>query len=158
MHYGPMMLAILAGFILPIQGALNSKLGAVLDHPMQSTLISYIGGFIACVVFLLIFHPSLPELKTFKSIEPHLLTGGFLGAVFVSAMLYLMPKIGVANMLAAAIVGQLIMSLMLDHFGAFGNPVIKVSATRVFGVLLLLAGLYFIRGTEEIAVIKGSTT
>lgn len=150
MNYVPFILAILAGFLLPIQGSINAKLGVLLEHPMQSTLVSYIGGLIACLVVLLIFNPAFPDSKRLTSIEPYLYFGGFLGAVFVSAMLYLMPKIGVANMLAAAIIGQLIMSLVLDNWGAFGNPVIKISFSRLFGVFLLLSGLYFIQSPNNV--------
>jgi len=45
-------LAILIGAVLPIQGALLSKLGPLLNHPIQATLVSYIGGVFACVLVL----------------------------------------------------------------------------------------------------------
>ncbi len=136
--------AVVAGSMLPIQGALNSRLGAVMIHPMQATLISYIGGTIACVVFLLVAQASIPDYKRLASIDWYLYLGGFLGAVFVSAMLYLMPRIGIANMLAAAILGQLVMSLLFDHFGLAGITV-EINASRVIGVILLLAGVYFLQ-------------
>ena len=36
-------LAIFVGAVLPVQGALLSKLGSLLNHPIQATLVSYIG-------------------------------------------------------------------------------------------------------------------
>ncbi len=136
--------AVIAGSMIPIQGALNARLGAAMVHPMQATLVSYIGGTIACVVVLLIAQASLPDYKRLAGIDWYLYLGGFLGAVFVSGMLYLMPKIGIANMLAAAILGQLVMSVAFDHFGLAGITV-EINASRIFGIVLLLAGVYFLQ-------------
>ena len=136
--------AVIAGSMIPIQGALNARLGAAMVHPMQATLVSYIGGTIACVVVLLIAQASLPDYKRLASIDWYLYLGGFLGAVFVSGMLYLMPKIGIANMLAAAILGQLVMSVAFDHFGLAGIT-IEINGSRIIGIVLLLAGVYFLQ-------------
>ncbi len=144
MNWFLVLLAVFAGAMLPMQGALNARLGAAMVHPMQATFVSYIGGTIACVIVLLMAQASLPDYKRLASIDWYLYLGGFLGAVFVSGMLYLMPRIGIANMLAAAILGQLVMSLIFDHFGLAGIKV-EISANRIFGVVLLMAGVYFLQ-------------
>jgi transporter family-2 protein len=144
MNWMLLFFAVIAGAMLPVQGLLNARLGAVMVHPMQATLVNYIGGTIACVVFWLIAQASLPDYKRLASIDWYLYLGGFLGAVFVSGMLYLMPKIGIANMLAAAIFGQLVVSVMFDHFGLAGITV-EISISRVLGVVLLLAGVFFLQ-------------
>lgn len=146
MKYQYISMAIIVGFALPIQGIINSKLGFLMSHPMHSTLISYIGGVVACLLFLAIFHPVFPEIRSFQNIDWYLYLGGFLGAVFVSGMLYIIPKIGATNMLAAAIVGQLIMSMILDHFGILGVQQIRISTPRVLGVVCLFVGLFLIKG------------
>ena len=136
--------AVVAGTMLPMQGALNARLGALLVHPMQATFVSYIGGTIACLTVLALAGASLPDYKRLASIDWYLYLGGFLGAVFVSGMLYLMPRIGIANMLAAAILGQLVMSVIFDHYGLAGIK-IEINANRIIGVGLLLGGVYFLK-------------
>ena len=145
MNWGLLSIAIAVGALLPIQGALNARLGGALPHPMQATLVSYLGGSIACISVLLFVQASLPDWKRISGIDWYLYCGGFLGVFFVSGMLYLMPKIGVANMLAAAIIGQLLMSLIFDHFGFFGALIVEITPSRILGVVLLLVGLYFIQ-------------
>lgn len=144
MNWFLVLLAVFAGAMLPLQGALNARLGAVLVHPMQATLVSYLGGTIACVVVLLFAQASMPDFRRLSEVDWYLYCGGFLGAVFVSGMLYLMPRIGIANMLAAAILGQLVMSLIFDHFGLAGVTV-EINSNRVIGVVLLLIGVYFLQ-------------
>ncbi len=138
-------LAIFIGAVLPIQGALLSKLGPLLNHPIQATLVSYIGGAVACVLILAVSRSAYPSPGELVAIDWRLYTAGFLGAIFVSGMLYLMPVVGVANMLAAAIVGQLVASILIDHFGLLGGLRISISPSRIFGVLSLFIGLYFIQ-------------
>ncbi|WP_310621933.1 DMT family transporter [Flexibacterium corallicola] len=145
MNIGYLFLAVIAGFALPLQGALGGKLGALLENPMHSTFISYLGGLISCFVVILVLRMPAPSLKSLAVVDWYLFLPGVLGAIFVSAMMFLMPKIGIANVLIAAIVGQTIMSIALDHFGAFGNPEIRVSGIRVLGALLLMAGLFCIQ-------------
>jgi len=145
MNWGLLSIAIAVGALLPIQGALNARLGGALPHPMQATLVSYLGGSIACISILLFAQASFPDWRRIADIDWYFYCGGFLGVFFVSGMLYLMPKVGVANMLAAAIIGQLLMSLIFDHFGFFGALVIDITPSRILGVVLLLVGLYFIQ-------------
>jgi len=145
LHWVLIPIAIAIGTLLPIQGALLAKLGPLLNHPIQATLASYIGGSMVCVLILTISRTSYPTIGNLLAIDWHLYTAGFLGAIFVSGMLYLMPVVGVANMLAAAIVGQLIASALIDHFGLLGGLRIPITSSRSFGILLLFVGLYFIQ-------------
>ncbi len=137
--------AIAVGALLPMQGAMLSKLAPLLHHPIQATLVSYIGGAIVCLLILGVSKASMPSAQELASIDWHLYIAGCLGAIFVSGMLLLMPKIGVANMLAATIVGQLFASSIIDHFGLLGSIRIGISFSRAFGIALLFLGLYFIQ-------------
>ena len=145
LHWLLIPLAIVIGALLPIQGALLSKLGPLLNHPIQATLVSYLGGAFICILILVIAKSPYPTFQELSAIDWKLYTAGFLGAIFVSGMLYLMPVVGVANMLAAAIVGQLVASILIDHFGLLSGLKVSISPSRIFGVVLLLIGLYFIQ-------------
>jgi transporter family-2 protein len=43
------------------------------------------------------------------------------------------------------VAGQLIISLVLDHFGAFGVPRSPVNLGRIAGVALVIAGVILVR-------------
>lgn len=136
-------MAIAVGCLLPLQGALLARLGPQLNHPVQATMVSYIGGLLACMVILALIRVSYPTAQQLMAIDGHFYIAGVLGMVFVTSMLYLMPYIGVTTMLVAAIIGQLIASLIIDHFGGFGGLKIAISTPRIVGVILMLVGLYF---------------
>jgi transporter family-2 protein len=72
------------------------------------------------------------------------LIGGLLGSVFVTAMILAVPKIGVAAAIFGAIIGQLVMGLVIDHFGFFGVQRIHLDWNRLLGVVFMLTALFFI--------------
>lgn len=71
-------------------------------------------------------------------------SGGLIGAVYVAAMVFAVPRIGVGVAVMAVIVGQLAMSMAIDHFGLFGLRRIPVDGYRLAGALLLAVALFLI--------------
>jgi transporter family-2 protein len=138
-------IAFLVGGLLPIQGAINARLGQVLDHPLQASLISFTvgAGFLAGCLWLT--GVGLPAPGVFREVPWYLLCGGFMGAVFVTTVLVLVPHIGVANMLVAAMAGQIFLSMLVDHFGWLGVPVHSLGLSRLLGGICLLLGVVLIR-------------
>jgi transporter family-2 protein len=140
-------LALCVGGLLPIQGAINAHLGRSLNHPLQATFVSFFGAIVVLVLLLLALNPALPSISQLKSTPFLYYTGGIYGVIFVTTILMLAPRIGIANTLVATIVGQLIVSVSLDHVGAFGLTRLPVSGYRLLGCLGLLLSLYLIQKT-----------
>lgn len=58
------------------------------------------------------------------------------------------PKIGIGLSTVIVVVSQIIMSLVIDHFGWFHSTQVLVNPQRLIGAILLVAGMIFIyRGT-----------
>ncbi|MBW4056516.1 MAG: DMT family transporter, partial [Proteobacteria bacterium] len=68
------------------------------------------------------------------------LTGGLLGAFFVTMTIFVVPRIGTAAAMAAIIAGQLATGVIMDHFGMFGGRHIPLDSSRMIGIALLMAG------------------
>ncbi len=71
--------------------------------------------------------------------------GGFYGAFFVAIAAFGAPKIGVGPLLTAAIGGQLLGAILLDHYGFFGLSRQPVSLEKIGGVALVLVGAWLVR-------------
>lgn len=140
-----LLTALCAGGLLPIQGALNADLSKALNHPLQASFISFLGALVAIISVLAFIRPEIPTLAMLKSIRAVNFTGGVFGVVFVTMILVLAPRIGIANTLIAAIVGQMIVSVTLDHFGLLGLRQHPVTMTRVLGCAGLLVSLYLVQ-------------
>jgi len=70
--------------------------------------------------------------------------GGLLGAVYAMATVLLARRLGAAVLTALVVTGQLVCSVVLDHFGALGFTEHALSAGRVAGCVLMIAGFVLI--------------
>ena len=55
------------------------------------------------------------------------------------------PRLGVAMTITLMVAGQLLVGLMLDHFGASACRAQPISLGRAAGVALVLAGVLMVR-------------
>ena len=85
-----------------------------------------------------------PSFNQLSSFSPVLLTGGIIGSAFVFAAIFAVPKLGSTAWVSLIIAGQLIMSLILDHYGIMGLPVKPINIYRVLGTCLLFSGTFLI--------------
>lgn len=129
------------GFLIAFQGAVNSALGRMLDHPLHASFVSFGTGFLALILILTVTRIGFPKWSQLTSVPKITLLGGTCGVVFVTCVLLFVPKVGTAKVAVAAICGQIVFSLLLDHFGILGIPVSPVDAKRVIGVGLVIAGV-----------------
>jgi len=136
---------LIIGFLLAIQGSINTQLTTFLKHPMQGALVNFTVGFICLLALNFIFRTQIPDWGHVKTAPWHVFVGGMLGAIFVSSVIFFIPKIGVSTVLAASIAGQLIAASIIDHFGFFGLAVHQISAGRIAGIALLIGGIFLIQ-------------
>ncbi|BCR04469.1 membrane protein [Desulfuromonas versatilis] len=139
------LLALLAGFSVPTQAGINAQLNLWTRSPVLASAISFAVGTLALVVYTLVARIPLPSLGTLSGHPWWIWIGGCLGAFFVASTVILAPKLGATTMVALILAGQMVASLLLDHFGWLGYPLHPISLGRIAGVLLLCAGIWLIR-------------
>ena len=140
-----LLLAVLAGAMMPTQAALNNKMAAVVDSPILAAFISFFVGTLALFVYVLASGTPIGNLSSIKEAPPVAWIGGLLGAFFVTMTVLLAPRLGVAMTFSLIIAGQMLVTIVIDHFGLLGMPVQAVSLPRVAGILLVTAGVVLIR-------------
>jgi len=137
--------ALLIGGLLAIQGSINSQLGSYLKHPIQAAFVNFLVGTFCLLLFNLLMRTGAPKMSVLTQIPYYLFLGGILGAIFVSSVVILIPKIGVATMLGASIGGQMILAAIIDHYGFFNLTVHPISSGRIIGIIFLIAGIFLIQ-------------
>lgn len=139
------LLALLAGVMIPTQAATNNKMAVVVDSPILSAFISFVVGTVALLIYLLLSGAPIGNLAAAKDAPAIAWVGGLLGAFFVTAAVTLVPHFGVAITFSLIIAGQMIVTLIIDHFGLLGVPVKEVTVARVAGIVLIGVGVILIR-------------
>lgn len=140
-----LFLAVLAGAMMPTQAATNNKMAVVVDSPILAAFISFVIGTVALFIYAIAAGAPLGSIASAKDAPPIAWVGGLLGAFFVTAAVTLVPRLGVALTFSLMIAGQMLVTLVIDHFGLLGVPVKEVSIARIGGILLITAGVILIR-------------
>jgi len=131
--------------MLAIQGSINTQLTTYLKHPLQGAFVNFFVGTICLIGMNFIFKTHMPDWGHLKSAPWYLFVGGILGAIFVSSVIFFIPRIGVTTVLAASIAGQLIAASVIDHYGYFGVNIHTISTGKIIGIVLLLGGIFLIQ-------------
>lgn len=131
--FGGMMI----GIQTPINGTLGKRIGGI-----EGALVSFTIGLMCLTIAVLVFGQG--NLREVVTVPKPFLIGGALGAIAVTCSILAVQRIGVAGTLSAAIVGQLLVGIIIDHYGLLGVTRTPLDVFRVFGVLLMISGLYFV--------------
>ncbi|MDX1608859.1 MAG: DMT family transporter [Halofilum sp. (in: g-proteobacteria)] len=139
------VLIVLVGSGLAVQAATNARLGAVLQMPLASALWNFTLGtlFLAALVASGAF--GRPALAAAGSAPWWAWIGGIFGALFVTTTVFAVPRVGTVATFGAIICGQFIGAVLIDTYGWLGVNPIPLDASRVLGVLLLVAGVLLIQ-------------
>ena len=139
------LLAVISGAVLPVQAALNAKMGKAVGDPVYAALISFVVGSVGLFVYSLITKVDLTQISNAGTVNWAVWTAGLLGAFYVAAVIILVPKIGAALTFGLVVAGQLSLSLVMDHFGLLGLSMHTINWQRLVGVLLIIGGVLLIR-------------
>ena len=130
---------------MPTQATVNSKLAESVGSPISAAFISFVVGTVALFVYMLLTGVPLSSLASSKNAPLIAWIGGFLGAFFVSVMAMVVPRIGGAMAFSAAIGGQMLVTILIDHFGWLGVPEKPINLMRVLGAALITVDVILIR-------------
>jgi transporter family-2 protein len=140
------LMALAAGMLFPMQTAANSLLARGVGGPIAATIVSFSTGLVLLLIFNAAVFRQFPSFAALTAQPVWLLwLGGTLGALFLSANVFLAPRLGAAATLCFVIAGQLLAALTIDRLGLFGLPLRELSGGRIGGVALVLIGAVWVR-------------
>ena len=148
---GWVVLGLLAGAVLPLQGAINAQLQRDIGSPPAVGTISFAVATltiaIVLVVLLALRRTPTPQLRPLRAMPWWGWLGGFCAATYVTATFLLIPTIGAAVTVALTVTGQQLASAFIDRNGWFRMPRRPLTAPRIGGLVLLIAGSVLVQFT-----------
>jgi transporter family-2 protein len=138
------LLAFVGGLLLTVQVGANSTLRDAVGSPAMAALSSFVVGLVGLLAFLVVTRTSLPSRADLAAAPAWAWTGGLLGAYYVATSVIVGPRLGAAALLALSVLGQLLASLVVDHYGWIGFAQHPISVTRLIGAVLLFSGVVLI--------------
>lgn len=138
-------LVLVAGMLAPAQAGINAELSRYLHSNFLAALVSFCVGTAALLLYSLALRLPWPPVSALARAPWWVWIGGLCGAYLVTVTITAAPRLGATAMFGAFLAGQLLASLVLDHFGLFGYPEHPISGWRLLGVALLFAGVFLVR-------------
>ncbi|OYD08778.1 DMT family transporter [Paludifilum halophilum] len=131
------LLSVLGGAGLAFQAAINGPLGRKIGT-LEASFLAYAVGTLTLLCFTFFFGKG--SLSGVLSVSKWKWFIGVFGALYIFIMVLSVPKIGTASAIIAAILGQLIISMVMDHFG-LGGQTIPINWSRISGIVLMFLAL-----------------
>lgn len=145
------LFTLVGGLTLSTQSAINGtfsrKAGTI-----ETTLLTFLTGTMFLAILILFWGQG--NLAAIVQVPNWQLSAVFLGVIFVLFIVIAVPKIGVIATNITVISGQLVIGMVIDHFGWFNSMVIPLDTSRWFALLFMALAIYFIykgnvRSSEE---------
>ncbi len=140
-----LLMALTAGVVAPVQAGVNAQLRLWVGHPAWAALVNFTVGTLALLAYYLALRLPWPDTAVLGRAPWWSWVGGMLGAFYVLSAVVVAPRLGAAVLIALITAGQMIASLVLDHFGLLGFEPHPINVWRVVGALFLLVGVVLIR-------------
>jgi len=137
------LVTVAAGSLVALQAPINGMLGRTVGS-LAAASVSFAIGLAVLVAITLVAGGGFGQVGEIQGLSWYYLTGGVLGAIYVTTVLITVRELGAGSVTAATIAGQLTMSVIIDRAGVLGLPERGLTAQRIVGVVLLSAGTFLI--------------
>ena len=139
-----MLAVVFGGAATALQAPTNAKMMTAVGSPVNAAFVSFAVGTAALGILAVVLQ-TRPDMAASRALPWYAWVGGLYGAIFVVAAAWGVPKLGVATPIPLMVAGQLLLSLVLDHFGVMDVPKQPMNLGRVAGVALVLIGVLLVR-------------
>lgn len=139
--------SIIAGALVALQSRINGEFGLALGDGALAALLSFSTGFVALLVLSGFSRQARGGLRAVfaqlrsRDLPWWAILGGVGGGFLVLTQGLTAGVLGVALFTIAVVTGQSLGALWIDTRGLVGMPVVPLRPLRIFGVVIVLAGV-----------------
>ena len=133
--------AYLAGAALSFEGAIYAELGKTIGQ-IETSFYNFFMGSIIMGLLWLFFGKG--RISYTLEAPKWALLGGLLGVVYLTSIVVSVPFVGVGITMVAVIIGQLVMSMTIEHFGWLGSKKNKINKEKIYAVISMIIALILI--------------
>ncbi|MBC7887307.1 MAG: DMT family transporter [Ferruginibacter sp.] len=139
------VLALSAGMMIPFQTAMNAQLGKALQSPYFSALTVFMVAAVGLLIYIIAMRYSIPSTQQWSVAPKWSYVGGLLGGAYILLIVICAPKLGIGNVTVLVLLGQILSAVIIDQFGLLHSPIHPLNRQRIFGVILVIAGVYLVK-------------
>lgn len=137
--------AALLGVVLTTQVATNAQLGKALGNEYIPAAVNMAIGLIATTALTWSLTSEWPSREIVRAAPWYAwLAGGLMGTIYLTGNILLAPRLGAGELVGLVVAGQVLFSVLLDHFGWIGFAQHTANPARLAGCALMIAGVFLI--------------
>jgi transporter family-2 protein len=135
------LIGLLGGVAVGLQQPLSSLMSGRMGT-MEGVLIIQLGGLVAAGAVVAARRGG--GLSEWRGIPWYALGAGVLSLAIIGAVSYAIPRVGTVTSTFLIVTGQLLASVIIDHYGLFDTSVRQLDPSRLLGIGVLFAGIWLI--------------
>lgn len=119
-----------------LMGVMDKNVGTI-----ESVFITYGGGGLIVGIAMMLLRGG--NLSSLQGLPYYVLLSGPLGLVIVASIGFSVPRLGLVTAFTVLVASQFILAAIVDHFGLLGAEIKQFSMPRLFGICMMLVGIWF---------------
>jgi transporter family-2 protein len=133
------VVAFLMGAILSVYLPINSSVSRHLGSSMAASAVFFVVATITSIL-ILVFGGEYHSLAKLRSVPVYLHVAGIISAFFIVGTTFLIPKVGARTFFILLVSGQILMAMVISHFGVLESPQDPITLKKTLGAILVIAG------------------
>ena len=135
-------LAFAMGLTMSIYLPMNSSVAKYLGSTITANVTFFLVALLTSVLIFLL-SGQVYTIHHLKDVPALLYFAGFISAFVILGTTFLIPHIGARKFFILLITGQILMAIVISHFGLLESPKDPVNMKKMIGAVLVLAGAIF---------------
>lgn len=136
------VLAFAMGLIMSIYLPMNSSVAKYVGSSIAANVIFFIVALLTSTLIFLL-SGRWDTINHLNDVPAFLYLAGFVSAFVVLGTTFLIPHIGARKFFILLITGQILMAMVVSHFGILESPKDPINLQKMIGAALVLAGAVF---------------
>ncbi len=132
-------IAFLMGIIMSIYLPMNSSVSKYVGSSITANVTFFMVAFLTSIIIFLIFG-QFDTVHKVKEVPIYLYLTGFISAFIVLGTTFLIPHIGARKFFILLIAGQILMAVVVSHFGVLESPKDPINMKKLIGAFLVIMG------------------
>ena len=133
------LLAVLMGIMLAVYLPMNSVVARHMNSPIAASIPFFFMALMTSILVLFLSGDSA-TLLNIRNVPPTFFLAGFISAFMIIGATFLIPRLGARQFFIVVLAGQIIMAMVLSHFGFLESPKDPITMKKLLGASLLFVG------------------
>jgi transporter family-2 protein len=120
---------------------MNSSVSKYVGSPITANVTFFLTALLTSILIFFI-NGQFDTLNKIKEVPVYLYLTGFISAFMILGTTILIPHLGARRFFILLISGQILMAIVISHFGILESPKDPISMKKLIGASIVLIGAF----------------